>query len=77
MREIKNEAKIKAKKYGKVSDKPDSSLAGPLPTANSEEFVPKPVDEIQSFSPPASNDIYDFIPKLKSEKYKNKDNPVT
>ena len=60
----------KALKYGRVSDKPDTGLAGPLPTANSEEFVPKPIDDIQSFTPPASNDIYDFIPKLKKDKYK-------
>ena len=60
----------KALKYGKVSDKPDSRLAGPLPTANSEEFVPKPIDDIQDFTPPASNDIYDFIPKIKPDKYK-------
>ena len=60
----------KASKYGRVSDKPNTGLAGPLPTANSEEFVPKPIDEIQAFTPPASNDIYDFIPKIKPDKYK-------
>ena len=60
----------KAMKYGRVSDKPDTGPAGPLPTANSEEFVPKPIDEIQAFTPPASNDIYDFIPKIKPDKYK-------
>ena len=70
MSELNREAGRKAKKYGKVSDKPDSYLAGPLPTANSEEFVPKPLDDIQEFTPPASNDIYDFIPKLKKDKYK-------
>ncbi len=68
---------VKAKKYGRVSDKPDSTLAGPLPTANSGEFVPKPLDDIQPSPPPASNDVYDFIPKLKADKYKNKNNPVT
>lgn len=62
----------KYKKYGIVSDKPDSSLAGPFPTANSEEFVPKPIDEIQDVAPTGSNDIYDFIPKLKTKKYKQK-----
>ena len=68
---MNNESKDKkAIKYGKVSDKTDSNLAGPLPTANSEEFVPKPIDEIQAFTPPASNDIYDFIPKIKPDKYK-------
>ena len=68
---MKNESKEqKAKKFGRVSDKPDSLLAGPLPTANSEEFVPTPLDDIGKFSPPASNDIYDFIPKLKKDKYK-------
>ena len=68
---MKKETKdIKALKYGRVSDKPDTGLAGPLPTANSEEFVPKPLDEIQAFTPPASNDIYDFIPKIKPDKYK-------
>ncbi|MBR3767621.1 MAG: hypothetical protein IKL10_05220 [Clostridia bacterium] len=60
----------KAKKYGKVSDKPDSALAGPLPTANSEEFVPIPMENLQEAVPPASNDVYDFIPKLKTDKYK-------
>lgn len=60
----------KAKKYGKVSDKPDSTLAGPLPTAHSEEFVPKPLDSIEQSAPVGSNDIFDFIPKLKSDKYK-------
>ena len=51
----------KTKRYGRVSDKPDSTLAGPLPTANSEEFVPKPLDDMQLSPPPASNDVYDFI----------------
>ena len=60
----------KALRFGKVSDKPDSALAGPLPTANSEEFVPKPIDEFQNFAPPASNDIFDFIPKIHPDKYK-------
>ncbi len=61
---------IKALKYGRVSDKPDTTLAGPLPTANSSEFVPKPIDAMQASPPPASNDVYDFIPKLKPDKYK-------
>lgn len=61
----------KAKKYGPVSDKPDSRLAGPVPTANSEEFVPRPIDEIKITAPENSNDIYDFIPRLKTKnKYK-------
>ena len=67
--------KEKAKKYGAVSDKPDSLLAGPLPTANSEEFVPKPIDELQPSPPYGSNDIYEFIPKLKTgNKYKKHTN---
>ncbi len=67
---FKNNKEAKSKKYGKVSDKPDSSLAGPLPTANSAEFVPKTIDSLQPSPPPASNDVYDFIPKLKADKYK-------
>ena len=60
-------------KKNKVSDKPDSYLAAPYPTANSEEFVPKPIEELQNFVSSSSGDIYDFIPKLKStDKYKKK-----
>ncbi len=60
----------KRKKYGKVSDKPDSYLAGNLPTANSEEFVPKPLDTLPPHPVMGSNEVYDFIPKIKSDKYK-------
>ncbi len=58
----------KEKKYGPVSDKPDSLLAGPVPTANSEEFVPRPIDNIKITTPENSNDVYDFIPQLKTKK---------
>lgn len=58
------------KKYRPVSDKPDSNLAGRVPTANSEEFVPKPLDVLPKHPTDDSSDIYDFIPQLKSEKYK-------
>ncbi len=66
-RENKDE---KAKKYGKVSDKPDSYLAGPEPTAHSEEFVPKPINSITAPPQNGSDEIFDFIPEIKSEKYK-------
>lgn len=60
----------KIKKFGKVSDKPDNRLAGNLPTANSEEFVPKPMDSLPLTPTMGTNDVFDFIPKIKSDKYK-------
>lgn len=67
---FKENKDVKAKKYGKVSDKPDSRLAGPYPTAHSNEFVPIPLDQIPTDSPRASEDIFDFIPTPKNNKYK-------
>ncbi len=62
----------KRKKYGKVSDKPDSYLAGPSPTAHSEEFVPKPLNSLPEIPENGTNEIFDFIPEIKAEKYKSK-----
>ena len=67
----------KRNKHDKVSDKTDSRLAGNLPTANSEEFVPKTLDTLPDAPSMSSNDVYDFIPKIKANKYNDKNNPVT
>lgn len=64
---LKNDKSEKAKKYGKVSDKPDSYLAGPLPTAHSEEFVPKPLENLSTSPKNGTNEIFDFIPELKTK----------
>lgn len=61
----------KRKKYGKVSDKPDSYLAGPSPTAHSEEFVPLPLNSLSDVPKNGSDEIFDFIPELRTKnKYK-------
>ena len=57
-------------KLKKVSDKPDSRLSGPYPTAHSNEFIPKPSETLPSNLSDNSGEIFDFIPQLKSEKYK-------
>lgn len=61
---------LKKKKNNQVSDKPDSNLAGPVPTANSEEFVPRMLENMPAIPTDDSSDVFDFIPQLKSEKYK-------
>ncbi len=61
---------MKKKEFQKVSDKPDSSLAGPYPTAHSEEFVPIPIDDLPTSVPQASDSLFDFIPTPKKDKYK-------
>ncbi len=61
---------LKKKKLTPVSDKPDTKSAGPVPTAHSEEFVPKPLNSLPKTPTEDSSDVFDFIPQLKSEKYK-------
>ncbi len=58
------------KNFSSVSNEPDANLAGPYPTANSEEFVPKPLENIKDAPVSNSDELYDFIPKLKPDKYK-------
>lgn len=57
-------------KKNRVSKKTDPYLAGDFPTADSNEFVPKPLDSIDHASVEDTAEIFDFIPHLKSEKYK-------
>lgn len=54
----------------KVSDKTDSRLAGNKPTATSSEFVPKPINSIGDPPSESTDAIFDFIPEIKSHKYK-------
>lgn len=60
------------KKKAKVSNKPDSSLAGIGASAQSAEFVPSISDDKGAFID-SLNEVYDFIPNLKTDsKYNNK-----
>lgn len=60
----------KTKKSEKVTNKPDSRLAGNKPTAQSPEFVPKPISSIKYAPTNSTEDYFDIIPQLKTEKYK-------
>lgn len=62
----------KKSKKNSVSQKTDSYLAGDFPTANSNEFVPKPLDDVKHSSECDTAEIFDFIPHIKDEKYKRK-----
>ncbi len=47
----------------------DARLAPDYPTASSAEFVPVPESELKEYAPENSNDVFDFIPEIKGEKF--------
>ncbi|MBR3596420.1 MAG: hypothetical protein IKL47_05515 [Clostridia bacterium] len=56
------------------SDNADSFLAAPYPTASSDEFVPKPLNSTKSTPSNSTNEIFDFIPELKTKNKYTKEN---